>query len=621
MTRIVYLRRRGETFTKGHGVEVTLPNGQRVDLSHPDHHAPHDVDYNPFFHDSSTGRMRTDVEHKWPKEAQAERILKHLMKAIQNGHTIMSYLTDERGQRYAMSRPDDIMRNIHAAMNATIGGDEGLRFKGFNDECHPDHKMPFPMWRNGELNPEYKQYTVGNWQARNVQTADRATRLADGRHQNFNAGNNKISGHDHTETATNHENHQQTGLFKLLGWDQHTSVGTRPHIEPGTMLSHAHRHAAPPAGGGTRPGTFTPREQQARANQTREGATIDPFNIIFGSEGATLPKVFFATSKTRTAGNVLERLNGYGIEGDLADAMAHTAVGQLLLGRARHGGSAEKEGKRSVPRLSRLVNEMRRATDTQEGGENHDLFNNIRSHLKTNPNLEGGGQQMANDLAAMLYVAKQRQIDLSGFGGENVDQQIRPGVVDAFQRIAPQIAQGRGGTDHVIDWDAPAPERRHVSGNVPQPSAVADGPPVSRVPRMGHMPHSPIEERPPMPPPVEERPPPMATRMMRPTPDMRMRQPSPDMQMMPDPIFRLMRAMEDMQLADARRDDSIMKHLPTKRDLNIHNAQDVSLMASRLGVTSGDIHGLYASGGDWERVAKEFRVAPALVAAVKVAFS
>tara|TARA_Y100001973_G_C5049198_1_gene256781 strand:- start:375 stop:632 length:258 start_codon:yes stop_codon:yes gene_type:complete len=85
--------------------------------------------------------------------------------------------------------------------------------------------------------------------------------------------------------------------------------------------------------------------------------------------------------------------------------------------------------------------------------------------------------------------------------------------------------------------------------------------------------------------------------------------------------MRLLRAMESMQLSMARQDDAVLKHLPTKRNLNIQNAQDVSLMASRLGVTAGDIHGLYAAGGDWEAVAKQFRVAPSLVGAVKVAFT
>tara|TARA_R110000824_G_scaffold174772_1_gene352924 strand:- start:1494 stop:1733 length:240 start_codon:yes stop_codon:yes gene_type:complete len=79
--------------------------------------------------------------------------------------------------------------------------------------------------------------------------------------------------------------------------------------------------------------------------------------------------------------------------------------------------------------------------------------------------------------------------------------------------------------------------------------------------------------------------------------------------------------MEEVQLASARKDAEIRKHLPTKRDLSVENFSDVNLVANRLNLTSNDVIALFSAGGDWERVAKAFQVTPSVVGVVKVVFS
>ena len=88
-----------------------------------------------------------------------------------------------------------------------------------------------------------------------------------------------------------------------------------------------------------------------------------------------------------------------------------------------------------------------------------------------------------------------------------------------------------------------------------------------------------------------------------------------------DPTMRILLAMEEVQLASARKDAEIRKHLPTKRDLSVENFSDVNLVANRLNLTSNDVIALFSAGGDWERVAKAFQVTPSVVGVVKVVFS
>ena len=127
MTRIIYLNRRGETLVKGHGVQARWGDGYTHTLEGI-HHAPDDIDYSPFMHDSRTGRMREDIPHLWPVEAEADRMFRHLSKAMQQGHEILS-TPDAEGNQRRLLHPDELMSEIHKLMNKSQ--------RDFNLE-HPD---------------------------------------------------------------------------------------------------------------------------------------------------------------------------------------------------------------------------------------------------------------------------------------------------------------------------------------------------------------------------------------------------------------------------------------------------------------------------------------------------
>ena len=592
MTRIIYLNRRGNTIRKGHGVAASFDDGSSYVLE-GEHHAPDGHEFCPFFYDPRTGKSRDDlsldyfgrkVNHMFPKEAVAQKMAQQLV---------------ESGQVH----PDDVERVVkHEIMNKAVHRkNEIMRRKGRHDQV-----APIPWDDNMQLHDGYKHMTVSpTYQAKNRMTHERDVMTDYGDFGNvpvnYFPGTNKDTGQSHVESAAQHEWREGDQILRELGLRDHTSCYGKSHIEPGTITRHnVYRHQSSPSGGGTVPGGHTPRAAQEQFNQTRGLPVADPVNILFDKNGAPkLPPAFWLKNKTNASKNVAPVLQEqYGVQDpELLDAMAHSAVGQLLAGT----------GDRTGGRLNSLVKRLGEELDIE--GENAELFDRIHSNIQPSTKWKGRAAKVGRNLAAMIRLAEAKQIDLSEFDGVSADQvSAGPRVIEEWQRIAPQVGQRRGGAEEGHDWDAPTPEHAHPSARLPQQAQeISDGPATHSVSPRPPEGRAEVEE----PSPRDE--PPRTTGALRYDASME--------GALNNPTMRLLRAMEDMQLAIARKDSTIMKHLPTKRDLNIQNTQDVSLMASRLGVTSGDIYGLYASGGDWERVAKQFRVAPALVGAVKVAFS
>tara|TARA_R110002051_G_scaffold279616_1_gene341099 strand:- start:424 stop:1740 length:1317 start_codon:yes stop_codon:yes gene_type:complete len=83
---------------------------------------------------------------------------------------------------------------------------------------------------------------------------------------------------------------------------------------------------------------------------------------------------------------------------------------------------------------------------------------------------------------------------------------------------------------------------------------------------------------------------------------------------------RLLKAMEDIQMNDARKDPLVLKLLPLRKRLNLNNHDDVMIMASRLEITPQDVHSINHTQGDWVNIAKTLQVPPAVVGSVKVVF-
>jgi len=560
---------------KGKGVVTTLPDGSQHFLA-GHQMAPAGVDYNPFFHDPTTGNVRDDIEHKWPLEALAEKMARGYIK---NGYKLLDPLMTAK----------KIINQGHARFNRNHHDSEHHLQRAFDE-------------KTGEMNPIYAtSVTSPEYQHKKLGTRERRTTTPDGQPINFWGSAAEQPGlGQFTESGAHHAWRETEEAEKEAGL--HSDAIRGPHIEPGTMTSGmVHRHTSMGAG----PGEHIQRPVQEMHNQSRQLSSADPVSIIFGEGGKPkLPAAFFEKVGTGGAGadKVKGQLEQYGIKDPkMLDAMGQSAMGQLLGGR--NAGTLKTKMKELGERLG-------------IEGENADLFNRIQSHIPRPTGWKGRGGKVAVNLAAMIRLADEIGDDLSDFGSWD---KVAPGVIDEWQRITPAIAQERGGSGEARDWDAAIPEQAHHSAATPQMPAISEGP--SHFSELRTL--APHEEEP-LPAALPQREPLVAP----PPPEEREMAPSMPPMMFPgvlrrsdDPTARIFHAMEEIQLISARNDENIRKYLPTKRDLSVNNPDDVNLVANRLNLAPNDILALYSAGGDWGRVAKAFQVEPSVVGAVKVVFS
>lgn len=80
---------------------------------------------------------------------------------------------------------------------------------------------------------------------------------------------------------------------------------------------------------------------------------------------------------------------------------------------------------------------------------------------------------------------------------------------------------------------------------------------------------------------------------------------------------RLIKAMERVQMIEARKDIAVLKSVP-KEQLSLNKEDDVSFLAMKLGITKQDIRVISNTKGDWGRIAKAYRIKPSVVKVVKV---
>lgn len=579
----VLVRGTNVSLIKGQGVVAQFPDTGQSFILAREHAAKPGANYNPFFHDPRTGDVRTDIEHKWPMEALRDEIARDVM----GKHNLSSH--------DALKMAEDVINGGH---------------NQFNDEHHDKNHHLNPVFdKNGNLHPDYAHVTVTpEYQGHDVDTHDRRTKTEDGRQVNFFA---RAKEHEefgqHAESGTNFAYRQmQAQAQELLGYVP--SVLKKPHIEPGTMTNnHVYRHQSTGPG----PGEHVTRPVQRMHNQTRGLPAADPFNILFGEgDSPKLPPAFWEKAGSGVPKKQKERLSEeYGIQDpELLDNMAGSAVGQLLIGQGRG-------------RLESLIGDLSRRLDI--GGKNAETYNTIHSHVQTNPEWKGRGAKKGRELAALLFTANQIGDDLSDFGSwDNVNE----GVVENWAKIAPVVAEERGG-GQPFDWGAAMPDEVHHSAQQPiEPGedehAMELHSLAGLAPReLEALSREPPADRIPIPVPQQAAPEPVAP----PAPEQQFAYtPQPVPQMIyrsDDPASRILKAMEEIQLADARKSIEVSKHLPNYDSLSVNNTNDVSLMASKLGLTNTDVLGLYSATGDWHRVAKVFQVTPSVVGAVKVVFS
>ena len=82
---------------------------------------------------------------------------------------------------------------------------------------------------------------------------------------------------------------------------------------------------------------------------------------------------------------------------------------------------------------------------------------------------------------------------------------------------------------------------------------------------------------------------------------------------------RLMKAVEQMQIDDAKRDVDILKYLP-KRKMSLQSNDDVSSMAKKMDIAPIDIHTIVFTKGDWTRISKKYGYSDKVVKVVKTPF-
>ena len=80
---------------------------------------------------------------------------------------------------------------------------------------------------------------------------------------------------------------------------------------------------------------------------------------------------------------------------------------------------------------------------------------------------------------------------------------------------------------------------------------------------------------------------------------------------------RLVKAMERVQMLEAKRDVAVLKQMP-KEKLSVNKEDDVSFLAMKLGITKQDVRTISNSKGDWDRIAKAYKIKPSVVKVVKV---
>jgi len=80
---------------------------------------------------------------------------------------------------------------------------------------------------------------------------------------------------------------------------------------------------------------------------------------------------------------------------------------------------------------------------------------------------------------------------------------------------------------------------------------------------------------------------------------------------------RLVRAMESLQMREARLDDGVMRK---SSSLSIASEHDISTFAKKMGIAPQDIRLIYSAKGDWQRLTKSFGYPEELVKVVKVTF-
>ena len=82
---------------------------------------------------------------------------------------------------------------------------------------------------------------------------------------------------------------------------------------------------------------------------------------------------------------------------------------------------------------------------------------------------------------------------------------------------------------------------------------------------------------------------------------------------------RLMKAVEQMQMDDAKKDMNVLKFLP-KNKMSFESTNDITNMAQKMGIAPIDVRTIMFTKGDWGRITKKYGYSDTVVKVVKTAF-
>ena len=82
---------------------------------------------------------------------------------------------------------------------------------------------------------------------------------------------------------------------------------------------------------------------------------------------------------------------------------------------------------------------------------------------------------------------------------------------------------------------------------------------------------------------------------------------------------RLIKAVEILQIEDAKKDDEIIKHV-SNMNMSSRSTDDIHLIAQKMDIAPIDVHTILNTKGDWKRISKRYGYQDEVVKVVKVSF-
>ena len=532
---------------------------------------PERDDINPFFVDSETGEQLDDslYPHKWPMEAAATKLAHDIME----NNPQIDWKTALHYAKYALN----------------------LSAEEFNKSADKYHTIPLYFNpHTGELNPEWSQQTYGFYQdKKKFDTRARRTKDSRGNVVTFHVNNVPHPAFGHFP---------ETGVFPsfrelreiLSNWGHNhglsipTSLALYPHIEPQDMVTSGdgtemysqgpvRRHRT------TDPDPFGPSGSTLMERNTRQNVSMH--SILNGLDSMFLQPL--GGNYSPRAARQLSRLHG--LNEEESQLLASTAAGSFWnYGRVRGDRSA-------VASVSRALKERLYQLGYTEEELHRDIESHIRAYRAIDMETAGVDNRNGNQLLralALSQISRERGTHSDEQHPEEGAHPIARNALNVVTANAPQASLERRDR---MEGDIPT---SHIRPNLPHnhsgfwdynvdPASLAPSPSTGVEP--GQVGRSPGDAD-----------------TIGPYAQNRTES-STVIEQSHDTLHSL---MENLQMADAKLDSSIMKSVPYYKDYES--------IAKAYSLSMNDVRAIEQSVGDWDKIAKSLMITPSVVKGVKV---